>query len=566
MANWYVSSVKHAAIAQWAASTAYTVGQLVRQLAAPTAANSRVFKCTTAGTSGASEPSWNLTDGATTVSGTATFTQVAGRESEQSSGNWAAPLGTLAAAHALLSTVGDVVYVANDHSESYAAGADVQGALGVPRICVVAGSTVPPTAAELSRGASIETTGNNSLNMIFNCLYRGFNFKSGVGGTNTGGNLNINASCKMEDCRVSLLTSSTSALMNIGGTSISRGYVEMDDDCRLEFAATGQTALIGFSEVLVRNCDNLITGAITPSVLFGFSSSNGARGILTVRDCDLSAFNTNLASNPSFGMVTFENCKIHASATFGSGNATDGVRNNIRVHNCTPSSSITNALLERGRFADLDLVTDVVRTGGATDGVTQCSWRLATKASANAEGNRTSAPRIAKRITAVGSPKTFTVEALVLVNSTFDPTRRFCFGEFFIPTSATSPVNDRLSTRSSFLDSTALQTSTSSWTGAPARTNSTSRLAGYVFSVASNPGRIFVVTTSGTSAGSEPAAYATAVDGDTFADGTSTVHVARRVKFEVTATPARRGMACFSPQLNAVSGSVIYIDPKIVVT
>lgn len=59
----------------WAATTAYTVreardastGSVVKPLAA---ANDRHFKCTTAGISGASEPTWNTTVGGTTSDGT----------------------------------------------------------------------------------------------------------------------------------------------------------------------------------------------------------------------------------------------------------------------------------------------------------------------------------------------------------------------------------------------------------------------------------------------------------------------------------------------------------------
>lgn len=64
----------------WAALTAYTVrpagdaglGSVVK----PTTYNGRHFKCTTAGTSGASEPSWNTTIGGTTADGTVTWTAI----------------------------------------------------------------------------------------------------------------------------------------------------------------------------------------------------------------------------------------------------------------------------------------------------------------------------------------------------------------------------------------------------------------------------------------------------------------------------------------------------------
>ena len=54
----------------WAASTAYTVGDTIR----PTTPNSRVFKCTTAGTSGGTEPTWNTTVSGTTNDNTVVWT------------------------------------------------------------------------------------------------------------------------------------------------------------------------------------------------------------------------------------------------------------------------------------------------------------------------------------------------------------------------------------------------------------------------------------------------------------------------------------------------------------
>jgi hypothetical protein len=64
----------------WASSTAYTLnpaydanaGSVVK----PSSQSRRWFRCTTAGTSGGSEPSWNLTVGATTADGSAVWTAI----------------------------------------------------------------------------------------------------------------------------------------------------------------------------------------------------------------------------------------------------------------------------------------------------------------------------------------------------------------------------------------------------------------------------------------------------------------------------------------------------------
>jgi prepilin-type N-terminal cleavage/methylation domain-containing protein len=58
----------------WASATAYTAGQLVRPT--DTSANPYLFSVTTAGTSGASEPTWPTTLNATVANGTATFKNI----------------------------------------------------------------------------------------------------------------------------------------------------------------------------------------------------------------------------------------------------------------------------------------------------------------------------------------------------------------------------------------------------------------------------------------------------------------------------------------------------------
>jgi uncharacterized phage protein (TIGR02218 family) len=70
----------------WTASTAFTVREvrdtITGSVVKPTSFNDRHFKCTTAGTSGGSEPSWNLTIDGTTSDGTVTWTTIQARTIE----------------------------------------------------------------------------------------------------------------------------------------------------------------------------------------------------------------------------------------------------------------------------------------------------------------------------------------------------------------------------------------------------------------------------------------------------------------------------------------------------
>jgi phage-related protein len=55
----------------WATGTAYSVGDIVR----PVAANGRSYRCTSAGTSGGSEPTWGTAVNGTTGDGGVTWTE-----------------------------------------------------------------------------------------------------------------------------------------------------------------------------------------------------------------------------------------------------------------------------------------------------------------------------------------------------------------------------------------------------------------------------------------------------------------------------------------------------------
>lgn len=76
----------------FAATSALVAGAYVRPSIAN--ANGNIYQVTTAGTTGASEPTWPLTSGSTVVSGTVTFTQV-GRDILQRVNSTAYPLNAL---------------------------------------------------------------------------------------------------------------------------------------------------------------------------------------------------------------------------------------------------------------------------------------------------------------------------------------------------------------------------------------------------------------------------------------------------------------------------------------
>ena len=77
--TWYCKSGAWTAVTAWAASTSISAGALRRQNAAPSVGNERVFAATVAGTTGGSEPTWGITQGAKTTDNTVTWIEITGK-------------------------------------------------------------------------------------------------------------------------------------------------------------------------------------------------------------------------------------------------------------------------------------------------------------------------------------------------------------------------------------------------------------------------------------------------------------------------------------------------------
>lgn len=557
MANWYVSSVKHAAIAQWAASSAVVLGQYCRQLASVPDANGRVFKCTTAGTTGGTEPTWNLSNNATTNDGTAVWTQVGGQEAEQLAGDWKAALPRMGCLNSL-GSLGDIAYVANDHAESAAIGKTISNQ--IQYICVNPAGSLPPAEADITVGAVLETTGNNTISITGGTSVQGVKFKCGTG-SSSATHISLSGNSYLEDCELELASTSISAGIQLGSSSTGQGFSEWVNT-KVTFQNTSQRVEGAFVELLWRDTAVPFGGSV-PTTFLGVLSTNGSRFLATCRNLDLSSLTGNLASTGTAQLITFENCKLNATTTFPTSAAQRGNLGTVRMHDCDDNASnIGFNFKERGNNVLNEAEASIFRAGGASDGANSFSIKVTMPNNGQYFANKPYIMKIGKRYNTLNTPKTFTLHALIDAASL--PARANLYCDFYVQDTANTPAATKHSTRTSILDTNTPQTTTENWVGTlPARTNSTLRTSGYLFQVASNPNRVFKVTATGTSAASEPAAYSTAVDGDTFADGTSTVRVMRRIKFEITATPRRRGMVWAVTRYYGSNGSLLWIDPKI---
>ena len=371
MANRYISSVGYAAVATWAASTAYTVGALRRQLATPTYGNDRIFRCTTAGTSSGAAPTWVLTAGGTTADGTVTWTEVTSNATYNS---WANPYGSYLACRAHNAST-DVVFAASDHTETTSSNSalDVGSASFniTTYLSVNRAGAVPPGAADLLAGARINTTGTATYSIQGRGHIYGLALNVGSGATAANMTINQAGDMTYENCAFNLTTTASASLINLAGGS---GVINRFVNCSVSFGAIGQS-INALGNNVWRNDDGVpfLTGAIVPTTLV----SQGA-GVLATefRGLDLSALGAGktLVGVGVQAKVMFINCKLNAAVTVAGAPITRPSLGVWLIGCHSAGNSMRNEIYAIGGI--LTTETTIVRTGAGSDSTTPFSFKL----------------------------------------------------------------------------------------------------------------------------------------------------------------------------------------------
>lgn len=429
MANWFCSSAGWAAVTPWAALTSYNVGDIRRQLATPTVGQERVFRCTTAGISGAAEPApWTLTKGSTTNDGTVVWTEITGDATYNTAGSWLAPHARMRIAVTWM-VAGDTLYVRNDHAATEAAAVTITfpGTIAAPSKCVVV-----DTNLALSTGATETTTGLSAL-VINGCVYMetsaagGMVFSAGSGANNVSLTLNNTVGMKQIYKNVDFIIAGTTSgnIQTFNTLSQSSGNTNETKliNCRFKVAST--TSRIGFNAKLIIEGGSWLTGGSTPTSIF--SGSQLTQG----KECDVVGFDfSNLTATAnmvvgagvsSSGYINFRNCKLPTTANaaswsgllFSTPQTTPGFI--ARMHNCDDGNT-NYKIWEEDYCGTVKQEITIVRTSpaGASDGVTPISLKLNTPNAGNASFplHFLRSPLITKRQNNVGSPITATIDII----------------------------------------------------------------------------------------------------------------------------------------------------------
>lgn len=490
--------------------------------------------------------------------------------------DWTNAFTTMTAAIAA-AVAGDVFLLAHDHNQTQASLLTMTfpGTPANPNRVYSVNRAVPtPGGGDLLAGAKIATTGNNAMAVHGSIEVFGVRLTVADGANAPSLTLCGTANHRQvwRNCIIDFTQSTGAQTCFIGvNTSETPTEVLWTDNCQFLTGIATQVITCRETRFAWENSTSPVTAGANGSrhIIGGTTTETGSH--ITIRNLDLSALTSAsgiVLQRAAADQITVENCRLPAGAA--------------DIYHATTPDTVTQVgfrldILRSERLSGINygqrryayggsLKSDalVTRAGGASDGTTAFSWKIATGAESS-----WSLPFESLNFGAmnnvVGSALTVTVEGIA--NTAALPQNDELWLEVSGLTNATYPLGSMArSARANGLTTPAnYATSTASWGAtAPARANSTAYALGAPIAVASNSGRVFFCTTAGTTSGTEPAGYATAIDGGSVTDGSAVFRAGWRFKMAATLTPAMAGPLMARIQA-AEPSQTWYIDPAFTV-
>lgn len=321
---------------------------------------------------------------------------------------WADAFTTLAGA-AAVDTAGDVIWVAHNHAES-TAGAILYSWAGTAAspTRIMCGNTgaQPPTA--LATTATVTTTTATSAITVVaaGTIYMyGISFIMGLGATSTPDltALSTPTSCVFESCGFTISTTGTLCVTrlcdDLDGQAIfinpTFGFADVAQNLYVDGIATVKNAVLTGSA---------ITQLVEPQhdakcIFSGCNFSNGATGL----NLFISLWGNAIA--------IFRNCKLPTSWSGSLMSGDPRIGGIGEMHNC--DSGDTNYRMERAtQYGFMNSETVIVRSGGATDGTTQLSWKMVSNIDVEWNHQTLDSGEIVRWNETIGSAITATIEII----------------------------------------------------------------------------------------------------------------------------------------------------------
>lgn len=330
--------------------------------------------------------------------------------------SWANAYTTLAAAITAQGSNPTRVFVASDHVEL------VGAAIAFPASFIAVYTIIssdrtsgfPPTIEQA--GARIGSTDATNLTLQNGFYSKGVFWTAGENSTATR-NLAIDSGTGYHAVRIvggglELRNTAAASRMALGTTATNRNTRLMLEGAEVRFGNAGQGLSLNSISVSIKD------GALAGSAITEFIKAVGAIAAdFDVSGLDMSAGASSLnimASNLNgVGQIKLDSCKMPASWTGGivSGGALAHSGTRALMINCD-SADTNYRLITAGFGAGLRTDTAVYRSGGATDGTTPISWRIATNNNTAYPLFNFDTPAITRWNETTGSSVTATIEVL----------------------------------------------------------------------------------------------------------------------------------------------------------
>lgn len=323
---------------------------------------------------------------------------------------WALAKALLTGASAI-EAAGDTIFVSDNHAESVASATiTLSGSNSSPvRILCVDDAAEPPTA--LAETATITITGTTfsitGTVYVYGIIFIFTTTSSSAMGFQTSAHGQT-----YEKCIFRVTGASTSTAINFGGTGTGNHQITELINCKFRLAGSAHS--IGINRTVHIIGGSWETGGTVPSGIFNLGQ--GARGgHLLVDGFDFSNINTttNLVQTMTEGSsrAVFRNVKLPASWT-GLIVASGALKMGSRVELWNSDSADTNYRMWIEDYSgSIKQETTIVKSGGASDGTTTLSWKMASSANIAYPVLTLDSPEIySKWIESVGSSVTATVE------------------------------------------------------------------------------------------------------------------------------------------------------------
>lgn len=322
---------------------------------------------------------------------------------------WALAKATLTGAYAA-AAAGDTIYVSQAHAETFAGNitfASPNNIASPVKVICVNDAAEPPTT--LATGASFTATATG-VNFILSGSYYmyGLTFNAGAG-LSFGATAGI-SSHVLENCDLRVQNTGSSGAITTSSTN--NGQKTVLINCTYRFSGAGNT--FKFSHGVEIRGGSFIAGTSSPTALFQLGDA-GKAGPALVSGMDFSnlgsGFDWLLGATAATGDLIVRNAKLPAGwagDTFSAAPGVPGLR--LKLHNAD-SADTRYRFIEEDYYGQVRPDIAVYRDGGATDGTTPVSWRMASSAGSSYPSHLLISPELpALWNTTVGTPVTATVE------------------------------------------------------------------------------------------------------------------------------------------------------------